>query len=162
MFRALGRWPCPRAFWRHDLTTCPSASWSLFDKHIWKKFFPLKFDKFEGRFSSSFYLLLPLPLPLSILIFKYYRYPYLYQESTIIYKKKQDRKSSYIWKWQQKTFINSTNFPETKHKLVVNDGRPIMARAAVIVSQGDLMQINFLQTLKLITDMGICYQLNST
>ena len=29
------------------------------------------------------------------------------------------------------------------------------------VSQGDLMQINIFQTLKRITGMGTCYQLNS-
>ena len=29
-------------------------------------------------------------------------------------------------------FINSTNFAETKHKLVANDGRPIKARAAIM------------------------------
>ena len=29
-------------------------------------------------------------------------------------------------------FINSTNFLETKHKLVVNDGKPIKARAAIM------------------------------
>ena len=58
-------------------------------------------------------------------------------------------------------FINSTNFPETKHKLVVNDGRPIKARAATMGLPGRLMQINFLQTMKRIIGMGTCYQLNS-
>ena len=29
-------------------------------------------------------------------------------------------------------FINSTNFPETKHELIVNDGRPNKARAAIM------------------------------
>ena len=58
-------------------------------------------------------------------------------------------------------FINSTNFPETKHKSVVNGGRPIKKGPLSWVSQGDLMQINFFQTLKRITGMGACYQLNS-
>ena len=33
-------------------------------------------------------------------------------------------------------FIYSTNFPETKHKIVVNDGRPIKSRAAIMALPG--------------------------
>ena len=35
-------------------------------------------------------------------------------------------------------FVNSTNFPETKHKLVVNDWRPIKAMAAIMGLPGRL------------------------
>ena len=57
-------------------------------------------------------------------------------------------------------FIKGTNFPETKHGLVVNDGRPIKARAAVMGLSGRLDTNKFPSNPERIIGMGIYCRLN--
>ena len=56
--------------------------------------------------------------------------------------------------------INSTNFQETKHELVVDDGRLIKARATIMGLPGRLNANKFPSNPEQKTGMGTCYQLN--
>ena len=57
-------------------------------------------------------------------------------------------------------FMKGSKFPETKHRLVVNDGRPIKARAAVMGLPGRLDTFKFPSNPERIIGMGIYCRLN--